>query len=62
MDETLGVPPGVAPGRYALSLALPDPKPALAGRPEYAIRFANAGLWDAATGCNDLRHTVTITR
>jgi hypothetical protein len=58
LDQTLTVPANLATGRYALSLALPDPS--LPDRPEYAIRLANDGLWDATTGRNNLQHTVTI--
>nr|WP_055501454.1 hypothetical protein [Nonomuraea pusilla] len=34
--------------------------PQLAGRAEYSIRLANQGTWEAATGMNDLLHTVTV--
>jgi hypothetical protein len=56
----LCVPAGTAEGTYALSLFLPDPEPALHDRPEYAIRLANVGLWDAATGYNSLKQTVSV--
>ncbi len=58
--ETLDLPANLAAGQYQLGLALPDPAPALSGRPEYAIAVANAGLWRPYDGWNDLRHTVTI--
>jgi hypothetical protein len=60
IDSRLCVPPATAEGSYALSLALPDPEPALHGRPEYAIRLANSGTWDSGTGENSLKQTVTI--
>ncbi len=47
-------------GDYALGLALPDPAAALRGRPEYAVRLANADTWDAATGVNSLGATVAV--
>ncbi len=47
-------------GPQPLSLALPDDSASLAGNPAYSVRLANQGLWDPATGRNDLRHTVTI--
>ncbi len=47
-------------GPQSLSLALPDDSASLAGNPAYSVRLANQGLWDPATGRNDLRHTVTI--
>jgi hypothetical protein len=49
-----------ATGRQALSLALPDRAASLAGKPAYSVRLANQGLWDPATGRNDLRHVLTI--
>ncbi|MGY1735341.1 DUF4832 domain-containing protein [Geodermatophilus sp. SYSU D00684] len=49
-----------APGPWALALALPDAAPSLAGNPAYAVRLANAGLWDPVTGRNDLRHVLTV--
>ncbi|WP_432989295.1 DUF4832 domain-containing protein [Dactylosporangium sp. CA-233914] len=51
---------GVPAGSYRLLLWLPDPQPSLANRPEYAIRLANTGVWEPATGYNDLLHTVTV--
>ena len=45
--------PAAAPeGAYDIILWLPDPYPSLRNRPEYAIRLANVGLWEAATGFN----------
>jgi hypothetical protein len=53
--------PGSAPaGKYRLSLALPDDAPSIAARPEYAIRFANEGTWDAKTGENVLFEEIRI--
>ncbi|MGY1769962.1 DUF4832 domain-containing protein [Blastococcus sp. SYSU D00813] len=54
------VPVPAAPGVWAVSLALPDAAPALAGDPAYAIRLANQGLWDPVTGRNDLGHAITV--
>src|SRR4051812_1717022 len=54
------VPVPRATGRQALSLALPDHAASLAGNPAYSVRLANQGLWDPATGRNDLRHVLTI--
>ncbi|GAA0814816.1 hypothetical protein Sya03_14510 [Spirilliplanes yamanashiensis] len=59
--ETLRLPANLPAGQYQLGLALPDPAPSLSGRPEYAVRVANAGLWrEDDGGWNDLLHTVTI--
>ena len=43
-----------------LLLSLPDPAPHLAHRPEYAIRIANAGVWEPSTGLNRLLTTITV--
>jgi hypothetical protein len=48
------------PGSYEVLLSLYDPEPGLARRPEYAIRLANADVWEAATGYNNLRADVTV--
>ncbi|MFN3414170.1 MAG: DUF4832 domain-containing protein [Thermoanaerobaculum sp.] len=53
-------PPDMPLGTYTLSLWLPDPSPRLQQDPRYAIRLANEGVWDAATGWNILGN-VTIT-
>jgi uncharacterized protein DUF4832/uncharacterized protein DUF4874 len=50
----LAIPGGMGPGTYRLSLAMPDESARLASRPEYAIRFANEKVWDAAAGENVL--------
>ncbi len=51
---------GVPAGTYDLLLFLPDPAPGLAARPEYAIRLANPGLWEASTGYHKLNQTLTV--
>ena len=56
------LPKGIKPGEYDVFLALPDMADSLRSRPEYAVRFANAGVWDAATGMNRLAHVVKIGR
>ena len=61
VEQSVPLPADLAPGAYRLALALPDPVATLANRPEYAVQTANTGLWDPATGTNDLRHTVTVT-
>jgi len=49
------------PGRYALSLALPDPSPRLAGVPAYSVQLANDGTWDASRGTNNLGAQIQVT-
>jgi hypothetical protein len=56
--QTLTVPTNLPAGSYSLLLNLPDPL--LSTRPEYSIRLANQGTWDAATGMNSLLHTLTV--
>lgn len=55
-----GVPNGLSPGNYRLHLWLPDPTPTLVDDTRFAIRLANAGLWDAGTGWNDLQQVIAI--
>jgi Domain of unknown function (DUF4832)/Domain of unknown function (DUF4874) len=55
LETTLQLPAGLEPGRYDVLLHLFDPEPALTNRPEYAIRLANQGVWEAQTGMNKLR-------
>jgi hypothetical protein len=40
---------------YDLLLHLPDATERLQDRPEYAVRFANDGVWEPATGMNRLK-------
>lgn len=50
-DVTL---PTLPTGSYAVLLHLADPVHALRDRPEYSIRLANVGTWEASTGFNAL--------
>lgn len=61
INASIRIPETATPGRYKLLLALPDPEPTLADRPEYAIRLANPGLWNATTGRHDLGIAIQIT-
>ena len=54
IDSVVRLPAAATPGAYRLALWLPDSSPRLRHRPEYAVRFANEGVWDAATGLNGL--------
>jgi hypothetical protein len=58
VTSTFTTPASMPAGDYELLLKLPDPD--LTGRPEYAIRLANAGLWEDQTGFNRLLHTLTV--
>jgi hypothetical protein len=50
----------MAAGSYDLLLHLPDAAARLKGRPEYAIRLANAGAWEPTTGMNSLGTAVKL--
>nr|WP_279381107.1 DUF4832 domain-containing protein [Meiothermus sp. CFH 77666] len=58
VDQPL--PAGIPAGSYEVLLHLPDGHPSLAARPEYAIRLANPGVWEAHTGYNRLNQTVRV--
>lgn len=61
MRHRIYVPNCVPEGDYSLSLMLPDRSPNLVSSPEYSIRLANKGLWDADTGENALNMNIRIT-
>lgn len=48
------LPDTIAIGTYALSLWLPDGASTLRDSPAYAVRFANANVWNASLGLNVL--------
>jgi len=56
-----GLPSDMPPGAYEVFLSLPDPEPRLHDRWEYAIRLANAGVWEDTTGYNRLQDTLVVT-
>ncbi|MEW1718891.1 DUF4832 domain-containing protein [Streptomyces sp. NPDC093109] len=58
IDRSVTLPAGLPTGSYSLLLNLPDPQ--LSSRPEYSVRLANQGTWEAATGYNNLLQTVTV--
>ncbi|MCB0064584.1 MAG: DUF4832 domain-containing protein [Caldilineaceae bacterium] len=60
IDEVLTLPSDIPAGHYDLLLHLPAPETSLQNRPDYAIQFANATLWESSTGYNHLNHTMTI--
>jgi hypothetical protein len=55
------LPTNLPAGTYDLLLNLPDPSPKLLTRPEYSIRLANIGTWEAATGFNSLLQSIVVT-
>lgn len=54
------VPTDMPAGGYDVFLNLPDPEPRLYGRPEYSIRLANDGVWEAFSGYNSVGARVSI--
>ena len=54
------LPANLASGEWEMFLNLPDPYESLHDRPEYSIRLANVGTWEAVTGYNRLLHTVLM--
>lgn len=60
IETTIPLPSSVAAGTYELLLSLPDKSSAIAARSEYAIRLANTGVWEEATGMNKLGSEVVI--
>ena len=60
INEQLALPSNMPAGTYQLYLHLPDKYTSLASDPRFAIRFANANVWDATTGMNKLFITATV--
>ncbi len=60
IQASIDLPSDLPEGAYHVLLHLPDPAPALAHRPQYAIRFANSGVWESETGYNDLLSVVLL--
>ena len=60
INEQVAVPAELPEGTYHLYLHLPDQYASLASDPRYAVRLANANVWDGDTGLNDLGATVTV--
>src|SRR5688572_6488311 len=57
---SVNLPENIPPGTYQLGLWLPDASSSLRNSPAYAVRFANAGVWDPATGINILTDNFEI--
>jgi hypothetical protein len=60
--QSVKLPAGLPTGAYDMLLNLPDPAPSLRGRPAFAIRLANDGLWEDDTGFNRLNHVLEVRR
>ena len=60
VSETVTIPADIPAGTYSLYLHMPDAYASLAADPRYAVRFANVGTWDAATGMNSLLSSLEV--
>jgi len=61
INTTFGLPETMPVGKYDVYLNLPDPESNLSARPEYSIRLANIGVWNATLGYNKI-NTMTVTK
>ncbi len=61
INEYITLPATMAAGTYDLYLYLPDASASIANNPKYAVRFANTGIWESATGYNILNKQVEVT-
>lgn len=59
-EQTVTLPADMKAGTYRFALWLPDSADGLRQRPEYSVRFANTGVWDAEKGYNVLSSAITI--
>lgn len=60
LNQSLILPPDIAPGQYDLFLNMPDNSKSLFERPEYSIRVANSDVWVPDKGYNKLNSTIEI--
>jgi len=62
LNSSITLPGTIPAGKYTLLLQIADKSgnDQIANRPEYCIRMANEGTWEAQTGYNQLKHTLTI--
>lgn len=60
LNVRLQLPADLADGSYRLSLWLPDQASSLQNSPNYAVRFANADVWEASSGLNILTNNFKV--
>lgn len=60
LEQSFTLPADVVAGEYELLLNLPDKYASISDRPEYAIRLANADVWEETTGYNKLNYTLVV--
>jgi hypothetical protein len=56
----LAIPDNLPEGIYSIGLWMPDIEATLRNDVRFAIRFANEGVWEAATGINILTNALVI--
>jgi hypothetical protein len=59
-EVRVAIPADAPTGAAVLALWMPDACASIRDRPEYAIRLANEGVWDAATGENVLTQELKV--
>lgn len=59
-QQTVKLPSKMKSGNYKVAFWLPDAAINLQARPEYSVRFANKGVWDAAKGYNILTNSLIV--
>lgn len=60
IETEVGLPADMPEGDYKLYLHLPDPEPAIYGKPAFSVRLANENVWEAPTGYNNLNAVINI--
>lgn len=62
LNPSIVLPNTIPAGKYSLLLQIADKSGdgRIANRPEYCIRMANEGTWEAQTGYNQLKHSLDI--
>jgi hypothetical protein len=60
VTESVALPSDFPTGDYEVLLSLADAYASIATKPEFSIRLANEGIWEAATGYNKLNHTIKV--
>ena len=60
IDLSVPIEASLTAGIYDMYLYMPDKYASIASKPEYAIRLANANVWEAATGYNKLQASVEV--
>jgi hypothetical protein len=60
LTTQLAIPDNLPDGTYSIGLWMPDIEATLRNDVRFAIRFANEGVWEAATGFNILTNALLI--